>query len=302
MKKRITKLVTILLPGQFKARLVHKIDQRNNNKFLAKLKNNINSYYKNIPLDEEKEEILNYLKDNKIDVFPYEFSKKYNRDIINVHTDETNGLKYVMHEGKKLYFKRSMSEISIKSLYQGLQLDQDPDSPHLYLTENFNLSATDVIADIGAAEGNFSLSNIEKVKKIYLFESDVQWIEALEATFKPWKEKIQIVNKFVTNFDSDSTLNMNTFYQKNRDISFFKVDIEGEEQNFLNACEGVFNSDSKMKMAICTYHKQRDEKDFTEQLQNWGFEVNPSRGYMIFIHDRLIEEPYLRRGLLRVQK
>lgn len=47
-----------------------------------------------------------------------------------------------------------------------------------------------MIADIGSAEGNFSLSNIENVKKVYLFESDKEWIEALEATFRPWRDKV----------------------------------------------------------------------------------------------------------------
>jgi len=33
---------------------------------------------------------------------------------------------------------------------------------------HFNLNENDVVADIGAAEGNFSLSVIEKVKKLYI--------------------------------------------------------------------------------------------------------------------------------------
>jgi len=55
-------------------------------------------------------------------------------------------------------------------------------------------------------------------------------------------------------------------------------------------------------MAICTYHKQGDEKIFTEFLKDAGFEVSPSAGYMIFIYDKHFEPPYLRRGLLRAEK
>jgi hypothetical protein len=35
--------------------------------------------------------------------------------------------------------------------------EQDPDSPHRYLTDSFTIGNDDVLADIGAAEGNFSL-------------------------------------------------------------------------------------------------------------------------------------------------
>jgi len=250
----------------------------------------------------EPEEIIDYLKKNEVSVFPYDFSKKYSRNDVEVFTDEINNLKYVIHEGKRLYFKRSMTESGIKNLYVGLQLDQDPESPHLYLTDDFKLLANDVIADIGAAEGNFSLSNIERVKKAYLFECDNDWIEALEATFEPWKHKVEIINNYVTNTDSETTISMNTFYQSHPEISFYKVDIEGEEQKFLDACETVFSKDIKMKMAICTYHKHNDEVDFTKQLSKWGFKVTPSKGFMIFIYDRTIKAPFLRKGLLRVEK
>ena len=195
-----------------------------------------------------------------------------------------------------------MSVNAIKSLYRGLLIDQDIESPHLYLTEGFKLTSQDVIADIGAAEGNFSLSNVEHVKKAYLFESDSEWIEALQATFKPWKDKVEIINSFVTNYDSDSTVNISTFYKKHNDISFFKVDIEGEEQNFLNACVPIFKENSNIKLAICTYHKHNDEVDFTKQLKSLNFKVKHSKGYMLYFYDKSIRPPYFRRGLLRASK
>jgi predicted RNA methylase len=55
-----------------------------------------------------------------------------------------------------------------------------------YTTSVFN-QADDVVADLGAAEGNFSLSIINKVKKIYIFEYDKEWVEALKAPFG-WAE------------------------------------------------------------------------------------------------------------------
>ncbi|WP_395059658.1 hypothetical protein [Flavobacterium sp.] len=281
-----------------------KVESRNRDKFLTNLKRDVLSFYqdKNLNNDIETNQVISFLKENPISVFPYEFSKKYKKGDINVYLDQSIGLKYVVHENKRLYFKRSMSTIGIKSLYQGLQLDQDPQSPHLYLTESFKLTSKDVIADIGSAEGNFTLSNIEKVSKAYLFESDDEWIEALEATFRPWKEKVNIINKYVTDRDSDETISMNTFYNSNPDISFFKVDIEGEEQIFLNACAPLFKEKNNFKIAICTYHKQNDCLDFTGQLSQMGFQVEHSNGFMLFVFDNDIKEPYLRRGLIRAQK
>lgn len=295
------KVIKNLIPKGIRKILATYIERKRNENYLIKLKNDILSYHNNTK-DKEIEKVINYIKVNPLEVFPYEFTKQYNKESISVFPDEENGLKYVLHQDKRLYFKKAMSENEIKSLYRGLQIDQDSNSPHLYLTDNFNLDSNDVIADIGCAEGNFTLSNIENIKKAYLFESDIDWIEPLKATFEPWKDKIQIINKYVSNVDSEDSLNINTFYDNNSDITFFKVDIEGEEQNFLNACEPIFNSDLKLKMAICTYHKQNDEADFTKQLLNFGFKVEASKGYMIFIYDKLIREPYLRRGLLRVQK
>lgn len=299
--KKIISFFKKYLPKEFYDSLVVFYVEKRNVFNEKKLKNQIINFHKDSK-DEEIIQIIDFLKNNKLEVFPYSFTKKYNKENIEVFENEENKLKYVLHLGKKLYFKRSMTVAHIKSLYQGLLFDQDENSPHLYLTPSFNLNENDVVADIGCAEGNFSLTNIENVKKIYLFESDVEWIEALEETFKPWKEKVEIINLFVTDYDSSSTISIKNFYEKHDKITFFKVDIEGEEQNFLNSCTPVFKTEKNIKMAICTYHKQNDENDFNQQLTNLGFEVEKSNGYMIFLHDQNLSAPYLRKGLLRAIK
>lgn len=295
-------IIKFIIPPSITKIISSFFQKRKRDKYLIKLKKNILIYHQNLSNNKDVNIVIDYLKSNPIQVFPYQFTRKYTKESINVFLDKNNGLKYVLHDNKKLYFKRSMNEGSIKGLYRGLQIDQDLNSPHLYLTNDFNLNSKDVIADIGCAEGNFTLDNIEKIKKAYLFESDLEWIEALEATFKPWIDKVTIVNKYVTNTDSNKTVNINSFYHKNKDITFFKVDIEGDEQKFLNACEPILNSDLKFKIAICTYHKHNDENDFTKQLISYGFEVKASEGFMIFIYDNLIKEPYLRKGILRASK
>ena len=291
------------LPNQWKSKMIAHIESKKQKAFLDQLQTNIIKFYQNKSDSTfEENEVLTYLKENQVTVFPYDFQSKYRKEDIAVFLDDANGLRYVLHENKRLYFKRSYGDHQIKSLYHGLQLDQDSDSPHLYLTQDFALNNNDVIADIGAAEGNFSLSNIEKVKKVYLFEYDPEWIEALETTFRPWKEKVVICNKFVSNTDSQTTVSLDAFAKEHHEISFLKVDIEGEEANFLEGAQTFLKSKEDLKIAICTYHKQQDEKQFTEILKSNSFEVNPSKRFMIFLHDRSINAPFLRRGLLRAQK
>ena len=95
---------------------------------------------------------------------------------------------------------------------------------------------------------------------------------------------------------------MDTFFGQNPDITFYKVDIEGSEANFLQGFNSVLKKDVPIKMALCTYHKQNDEKEFTNLLSAYGFESVASNKYMIFIYDKKIDAPYLRRGLLRARK
>ncbi len=300
MLKNILKSI---IPKSARKVLVSKWENRRHKKYLDKLKVAIFDYYKNKKsLTDEEKEVIDYLKINPIAVFPYAYKDQYKRGDIKIFTDDSNGLKYVLHENKKLYFRRSTTDNGIRSTYLGLQVDQDKESPHLYLTDEFNLDENDVIADIGAAEGNFTLSNIEKVKKAYLFECDNEWIEALQATFKPWAHKIEIFNKFVSNSDSDTTISIDTFTKTNDDITFLKVDIEGEEENFLQGATQFLSEKQNLKMSICTYHKQDDETKFTKFLQKFNFEINPSHRYMIFIYDKAIQAPFFRRAILRCKK
>jgi methyltransferase FkbM-like protein len=300
---RLKKMIKSILPKTLVATWIARLDDARQRKFLDKLKLDIVSYcQQQSVLSGEEKEVLDYLEDHPVTIFPYDFKKKYDKELIAVLSDQSNGLRYVLHDGKRLYFKRSLGEYQIKGLYHGLLLDQDGSSPHLYLTEDFNLSADDVIADIGAAEGNFSLSNVDKVKKIHLFESDPEWIEALTATFKPWNDKVFIHNKFVSNSNSANSISIDSFAKEHHDISFFKVDIEGEEANFLDGAKNYLTSRPRLKIAICTYHKAGDEVEFTTTLQNHHFKVSPSNRYMIFYHDPGIKAPFLRRGLLRAQK
>jgi hypothetical protein len=250
-------------------------------------------------VNDEQKEVLRYLGNNQVEIFPYPFRDNYSPDKIEVFLDPEISLRYVIQEGKRLYFKKRWSEKRIKRAYSDLLREQDINSPHRYLTDTFEAGKDDVLADIGAAEGNFSLSVIEKIKKVYLFEYDKEWIQALKATFRPWSEKVEIINKYVSDFDDDAHIRFDTFYENKKDITFLKIDVDGAESIVLKSCDEVFKGGKSFKVALCTYHKNNDEKDFTVLLKNHGFSITPSNGYMIHYYDKKLKAPYLRRGLLR---
>ena len=269
------------------------------------LRGKILKYFSSLPeyeVNDEHREVLKYLENNPLRIFPYPFHDNYSAEKIEVFYDSGKGMRYVLQDGKRLYFKKRWSEKRIKRAYSDLLREQDLHSPHRYLTESFTIGNEDVLADIGAAEGNFSLSVIEKIRKVYIFEYDRDWTEALRATFAPWSEKVEIINKYVSDFDDEKHIRLDTFYEKKKDLTFLKIDVDGAESIVLNSCSQLFRSGNSFKVALCTYHKNNDEKDFTSLLKSHKYNVTPSSGYMIHYYDKKMKAPYLRRGLIRAMK
>ncbi len=264
----------------------------------------IQRYYSSLPKKPSKEieYVLNYLKKNPIAIFPYAFQDKYIADDIEVFDDLDKRLPYVLLDGKRLYFKRKWGKRKIRNLFNLLSKEQDIQSPHRYLTENFTFEESEVLVDVGAAEGNFALSVVEKASKIILFEADEKWIEPLKATFEPWKDKVVIVNKFVSNITDQNNTTLDDFNFSEGHVSFLKIDVEGAESRLLDGCRQLLSRKEPLKVALCTYHKQNDEKEFKELLTNYGFKSLHSDGFMLFYFDKKMKAPYFRRGLLRAEK
>jgi hypothetical protein len=208
---------------------------------------------------------------------------------------------YVLLDNKKLYFKKSWNKAYIQECYKGLLLEQDINSPHRYEFGDFRVKDGDTVIDVGAAEGNFSLSVIEKVNRIYLFEIEEEWIEALNMTFLPWKEKVFIINKFASNYRDENSERLGSLFPDTK-IDFIKIDVEGAEMDVLLGSKEILSKNNDIKIAVCTYHKQNHAQELKNFLENNGFSAEFSNGYMIFYQDTLLGPPYLRRGLLRAAK
>jgi hypothetical protein len=271
-------------------------------KKLKKLEQHIINYYSSHPSNDiEIKDGVNYIRSHSICTFPNSFVEKYNKDKFVVHKDSSNGLLYVIHDGKKLFFKRSYNTTTVKNLYCGLITEQDVESPHCYTDAQFKVEANDILFDIGSAEGNIALANIEKVKQVVLFERDREWIEALEATFAPWKEKVTIVGKYVSDQNDENNISIDTFlknypYQP----SFVKIDVEGAEDSVLRGMKHLIDT-APLKIALCTYHQAKDYERFTTKFHQQGFKLTPSKGIMLYLNDiNNMQPPYFRKGLIRI--
>ncbi len=164
MNKILFSVYRVLVPKPLRTRILKK-----------NLRRKILAHFADIPddkINEDQKEVINYLMNNPVSIFPYPFQNMYLSSNVEVLSDSETGMKYVNQDGKRLYFKKRWNKKRIQKGYSELSKEQDAGSPHRYITDDFSPGSDDVLADIGAAEGNFSLSVIEKVRKVYLFEYD----------------------------------------------------------------------------------------------------------------------------------
>jgi hypothetical protein len=247
----------------------------------------------------EIQEIFCFIKKNPIAFISYEFKKKYKSEDITIYYDTHHKMKYTLHENKRMYFPNYLSVREIQRYYNGLAIEQDINSPHRYEYPNCHVQDGDIVADIGAAEGFFTLSIIEKASKVYLFECNNDWINALKITFSPWKEKVTIINKYVSNYsDEKNKITLDDFLDGKK-IDFIKADIEGAEISLLMGARKTIAMNNDLRIVLCTYHQKNDMFALNQILIEKGFNTEFSKGYIVNIFDKTLDPPYLRRGVIR---
>ena len=175
-------------------------------------------------------------------------------------------------------------------------------SPHCYQDKDFKVDKGDVILDVGCAEAIFALDNIEKVSKAYLFECAPEWRKPLKLTFAPYKDKVAIVNKLV----SDKTTRKSTTLadvvkpEMGKAARFFvKMDIEGWERTVINGNADFFKN-AKVKLSCCVYHRQEDATVIEKMLKDMGYKTRFSEGWMLPTMNG-IHYPYFRHGVIYAQ-
>lgn len=228
---------------------------------------------------EEAEAVFSYIEKNEcVNVFNYEFSKMYAGMNIEVFMDEASGHYYVMFEGKRMYFPIGWEHERIREYCVGIYMEQDRQSPHCYYDEEYGVREGDVVIDGGTAEGNFALNVIDKAKKIYLVETEEEWVETLNLTFSEYKDKVVIVNGFLDEKTEQNHYSLADIATE--EVNYVKMDIEGFERCVLRGAEDMLVNANNLRMAICSYHCNGDYEWITDYLSSLGYATKNSHGYM----------------------
>ncbi len=260
-------------------------------------------YYNNNPKEvmEDMQEPLSYIRrKNKLRVFNYKFVDNFRSDI-NIEFDENVMLFYAVYHGKRMYLSRKYDSIEKAHMYCiGLLVEQHPESSHVYLDNKFYVEKGSCVLDAGVAEGNFALDIIDQVSHIVMVESDEEWLEPLKYTFEPYKDKITIINKYLTDTDDSKNITIDSIAKKFQ-INFIKMDIEGSEPKALDGGAGYLSFCKDIKIAACAYHNLNDEKIIKEKLEKYGFRTHTSEGYMNFLWSNSNPKLFV-RGIVRGEK
>jgi hypothetical protein len=224
--------------------------------------------------------------------YPYSNMRKYRKTKIDCFFDELLGLPYVIHSGKKLYFPKSHNVQEITTNYRCLITEQDVCSPHRYVYD-INRLRGKTLLDVGAAEAIFTLDVIDVINHAYIFEYGEKWIEPLNATFAPWKDKMTIVRKYVGSVDNEDNITLDHFLEnKEKSNLFLKMDVSGSERDILDGASHIFTKCRDMDFSITTYHKTDDAIEIAKTLDNYGYKYELTNGYLYF-------ENELRKAIIR---
>lgn len=284
----------------------------------------IQSYYRDreryAALDEDGREILAYLDSEQFyadqlsrRVYPphpfmtsrsnaphdalFAYTGHLAREAGEIHTDDSGDC-FAYFNGHKIFVGTNAQ--AAQQYWIGLLREQDPRHPHCYCDEEggFSVEHGDVIVDVGAAEGFFTMMYIDKIRHAYLFESSDYWYPLLEKTFAPHRDKITLIKGFAG--DSAGQILLDDFFRDKQKPNFVKMDVEGAEALILRGMDGLLRDRNlQMKLAVCAYHRQEDEP-WIRNFLGETFDIQHSKSYYWHMPDPM--PPFLRRGVLRIEK
>lgn len=110
--------------------------------------------------DEDIKLAYEYLKKRPFNAALYLYEKTHDMAPVEVYTDETSKMLYVMHNGRPLYFPKGENERIIRWLYRFAVEDDDfmgvgyrQRSPHAFQSERYHIEEGDVLIDAGGGRG-----------------------------------------------------------------------------------------------------------------------------------------------------
>ncbi len=241
-------------------------------------------------------------------VFPYP-SEQESSQIVSRLDNECH-MPFILHNGKRLYFPSRYSEEDALRQYQNLLLTEcllgssdQYGKPHQYQSPRVQVETSDILFDIGAAEGLFALDNIEKISHAVILECDPLWFEPLQKTFSPFADKVSLIFKALAANDSHSSLSLTSLLSSYSHKSLFiKIDIEGSEVPSLLAAQSTLaNTDNRIKICAASYHRQNDYRQLASFFDEIHYSSETSSGYMLFNFYDAPQPPFFRHGIIRTK-
>jgi hypothetical protein len=279
------------------------------------LKKDILAYYDSLPPEEraqEQDEAVAFLRSNQFCLVPDAWCNSYLTMPVKVYRDRAKKMNYAVLNDKKVYFRRYTDKGIVQRAVRELSYEQDNRSPHRYVTDENRILGTlavqgtgsghfvrpgDIVADVGAADGIFSLSIADTASHMYLFECDPDWIPALEETFRDYNSKVTIVQRFVSDAESDNSITLDSYFKGKESISFLKADIEGAEPEMLRGARELLKTGRIQRASVCVYHDMSHPSSLKQLFEESGYNVRFTDGLMLHR-----SKPYMLKGVLRANR
>lgn len=255
----------------------------------------------------------NIREQGKLSAIYGEWTKEYENLPDMVSKDKVSGFYYVDHKCcdgsvKRIFLREGLSHAASRTYYESIIMEQDERSPHCYLTREIKTDlygiAGGTILDLGGAEGVFALECVDHVDRVYCFDADPKWIEPLRNTLSPFRDKVELVSKYVSDVTEGDYITIDGFFGNDipKDIRIIKMDIEGFEQNALVGMKRTINENPNAILLICTYHKPQAETEIKRMMDEWGYSGKERPGYIFFWAGENFIEPYARRGVIEFRR
>ena len=123
----------------------------------------------------------------------------------------------------------------------------------------------------------------------------------MKLTFAPWKEKVEIVTKYLSDITDEQHVSIDNLVEvKEEEKYFIKLDVEGYEKQTLKGMNRFFSQVKNLKMCVCTYHFENDAVEISKMLENREMSYEFSEGWLLFSMENKM--PSFRKALIRAWK
>lgn len=267
----------------------------------ARIRRDILQYHEHSE-DREILEILQFLRHHPASLIPYPFREDTLSRPVTVNRGD-DGVPRVLHRGREVHFPRDWTDEKVKVNYLWSVMEQEsPRSPHRYLPLELDLVAPGTAVLVGASNGLFALEVLDWADRLCLIDFDPKWIDPLERTFRGQLDRVQVLNRHLSDCDGPSTSRLDSLFSgREADIGYIQMDVEGTEMKVLRGARAILSRPGRLGLSVCCYHAQEDEQEIGDLLRGYGFEVRTSPGYMICDLGEW-KPPYLRRGVIHAWK